>query len=145
MATVIRLKRGGRRHAPYYRVVVMDSRTRQRGREVEQIGLYHPCARPDPRTEINVAKALKWLAVGAQPTVTVRDILSKKGVLAAFAAGKTAAAAEAEAAAAEAAAATEEALPASPEAEAPPEPTEPTEPEAQDQPADETPEGEVTE
>ena len=48
MATVIRLQRGGRTHAPYYRVVVMDSRNRTRGAVVDQIGTYHPCAKPEP-------------------------------------------------------------------------------------------------
>ena len=58
MATVIRLQRGGRTHAPYYRVVVMDSRNRTRGSIVEQIGTYHPCARPEPTSEIDSEKAL---------------------------------------------------------------------------------------
>lgn len=88
MATVIRLKRGGRTHAPYYRVVVMDSRTRLRGREVDLIGYYHPCARPEPVTEIDAEKALKWLNMGAQPSNTVRSLFSKRGIMAAFAAGE---------------------------------------------------------
>ncbi len=103
MATVIRLKRGGRTHAPYYRVVVIDSRSRARGREVDQIGFYHPCARPVPVAEIDQDKALAWLSKGARTTDTVRDVLSKKGILAAFVAGKkadAAGAAEADAVAA---------------------------------------------
>ena len=90
MATVIRLKRGGRTHAPYYRMIVVDSRTRARGREIDLIGYYHPCARPAPITEIDRAKALNWLSCGAQPTDTVRDVLSKKGIMAEFAAVKKA-------------------------------------------------------
>jgi small subunit ribosomal protein S16 len=95
MATVIRMKRGGRTHAPYYRVVVIDSRSRTRGREVDQIGFYHPCARPEPVAEIDSEKALAWLSKGARTTDTVRDVLSKKGVMAAFVAGRNAAAAPA--------------------------------------------------
>ena len=103
MATVIRLKRGGRRHVPYYRVVVMDSRGRARGREVDQIGFYHPCGRPQPIAEIDGAKALDWLRKGARPTDTVRGVLSKKGIMAAFAANQrsTVASAAAESPAAE--------------------------------------------
>ena len=66
MATVIRMQRGGRTHAPYYRVVVMDSRIRDRGRIVEQLGIYQPCARPEPLIEMNQRKALEWLYKGAR-------------------------------------------------------------------------------
>ncbi len=81
MATVIRMQRGGRTHAPYYRVVVMDSRNRTRGSIVEQIGTYHPCARPEPTSEIDSEKALAWLSKGAQPSETVRAVLTKKGLM----------------------------------------------------------------
>ncbi|MFO7974530.1 MAG: 30S ribosomal protein S16 [Candidatus Hydrogenedentota bacterium] len=81
MATVIRLKRGGRTHAPYYRVVVMDGRNRTRGRVIEEIGIYHPCARPEPRVEIDTKRALRWLNNGAQPSDTVRSVLTKKGIM----------------------------------------------------------------
>ena len=84
MATKIRLKRGGRTHAPYYRVVVMDSRTRTRGREIDVVGYYHPQARPEPLVEVDAHKVLDWLNKGAQPSDTVRSILSKKGIWAAF-------------------------------------------------------------
>ena len=84
MGTVIRMKRGGRTHSPYYRVVVMDSRTRARGREIEQIGFYHPCARPEPVSEIDAAKAVSWLQKGARITDTVRDVFAKKGIMAVF-------------------------------------------------------------
>lgn len=84
MATVIRLKRGGRTHAPYYRVVVMDSRTRTRGREVDIIGYYHPQGRPEPVSKVDAQKALYWLSKGAQPSDTVRKILSTKGIWSAF-------------------------------------------------------------
>ena len=87
MATVIRLQRGGRTHAPYYRVVVMDSRDRTRGRVIYEIGVYHPCARPQALAEIDKEKALKWLGEGAQLSSTARSVLTKHGVMAAFAAG----------------------------------------------------------
>jgi len=85
MATVIRLKRGGRTHAPCYRVVVMDSRARARGREIDIIGYYHPCAKPEAVVEVNEEKARDWLAKGAQTSETVRSILSSKGIIAAHA------------------------------------------------------------
>ena len=88
MATVIRLQRGGRTHAPYYRVVVMDSRNRTRGTIVDQIGTYHPCARPEPTTEIDAEKALAWLKKGARPSDTVRAVLKKKGITAQAAAAE---------------------------------------------------------
>jgi small subunit ribosomal protein S16 len=91
MATVIRLQRGGRSHEPYYRVVVMDSRNRTRGRVIDDIGVYQPCARPEPIDEIDVAKALSWLSKGARPSDTVRAMLTKKGVMAQFASGAKAA------------------------------------------------------
>jgi small subunit ribosomal protein S16 len=87
MATVIRMKRGGRTHAPYYRVVVIDSRNRALGPEIEEIGVYHPCARPKPRVEIDGRKALVWLYKGARPSDTVRNLLSNQGVMKAFADG----------------------------------------------------------
>ena len=84
MATTIRLKRGGRTHAPYYRVVVMDSRDRSRGREIDDLGIYHPCARPKPKTEIDRTKALSWLSKGATTSRTAKNLLSKEGILAEF-------------------------------------------------------------
>lgn len=87
MATVIRMKRGGRTHAPYYRVVVMDGRNRPTGRVIEEIGIYHPCARPEPRAEIDAKRALQWLWNGAQPSDTVRSILTRQGVMEMFAKG----------------------------------------------------------
>jgi small subunit ribosomal protein S16 len=87
MATVIRLKRGGRTHAPYYRVVVVDSRAKATGRVIEEIGVYHPCAKPEPRTEIDAERALAWLQQGARPTDTTRNLLSRIGVMSRFASG----------------------------------------------------------
>ena len=87
MATVIRMKRGGRTHAPYYRVVVMDQRDRTRGRVLDEIGVYHPCSRPEPTIELDAGKALDWLYKGAVCSDTARKVLSQKGVMAAFAKG----------------------------------------------------------
>ncbi len=87
MATVIRLKRGGRRNAPYYRIVVMDRRRRVRGREIDQVGVYQPCAKPEPVVELDRRKALEWLQNGARYSDTVRDVLRKNGVLRAYASG----------------------------------------------------------
>jgi len=86
MATVIRLKRGGRTHSPYYRVVVTDSRGKITGRVIDELGFYHPCARPEPKVEVNEEAALSWLSKGARPSDTVRKILSKKGIMTRFAA-----------------------------------------------------------
>lgn len=88
MATVIRMKRGGRSHAPYYRVVVVDNRTRRQGRVLDEIGIYHPCARPEPRIEVNARKALDWLKKGAQPSDTARAVLKQHGVMEAYGQGK---------------------------------------------------------
>lgn len=81
MATVIRMKRGGRTHKPYYRIVVMDSRTRGCGPELDIIGVYQPCARPEPKAEVDAHKALEWLRKGALPSDTARNVLSKLGVM----------------------------------------------------------------
>lgn len=81
MATRIRLKRGGRKAKPYYRIVVQDSRARRGGPELDIIGFYHPAARPEPVSEVNVHRALDWLNKGAEMSDTARSILSKLGVL----------------------------------------------------------------
>lgn len=81
MSTAIRLRRGGRTHAPYYRVVVIDSRKHNRGKEVEVLGIHHPCARPEPVSELDTHKALEWLRKGAQPSDSVRSILANMGVM----------------------------------------------------------------
>jgi len=87
MATSIRLRRGGRTHKPYYRIVVIDSRHRDRGPEIENLGVYHPCARPEPISEVDVHKTLEWLGKGAQPSETAKSLLRKLGVMKHFADG----------------------------------------------------------
>ena len=85
MSTRIRLKRCGAKKQPYYRMVVADQRTPRGGRAIEELGVYGPVLDP-PLVQINTERALHWLLQGAQPSDTARSILSKLGVMAAFAA-----------------------------------------------------------
>lgn len=79
MATKIRLQRGGRKNYAFYSVVIADSRAPRDGRFIEKIGTYNP--NTDPATvDINFERALYWVECGAQPTDTVRNILSREGV-----------------------------------------------------------------
>ena len=78
MAVKIKLKRLGKIRAPYYRIVVADSRTKRDGRAIEEIGKYHP--KNDPSfIEVDSERAQHWLSVGAQPTDPVRKILEITG------------------------------------------------------------------
>ncbi|GMA31823.1 30S ribosomal protein S16 [Litorihabitans aurantiacus] len=78
MAVKIRLKRLGKIRAPYYRVVVADSRTRRDGRVIEEIGKYHPTEEPS-LIDISSERAQYWLGVGAQPTEQVLALLKVTG------------------------------------------------------------------
>ncbi|WP_125775156.1 30S ribosomal protein S16 [Antribacter gilvus] len=78
MATKIRLKRLGKIRAPYYRIVVADSRTKRDGRVIEEIGKYHPTEEPS-FIEITSERAQYWLGVGAQPTEQVLNLLKITG------------------------------------------------------------------
>ena len=78
MAVKIRLKRMGKIRAPFYRVVVMDSRTKRDGRAIEEIGKYHPTEEPS-LIEITSERAQYWLSVGAQPTEQVLALLKITG------------------------------------------------------------------
>lgn len=80
MSVKIRLQRFGRKQAPYYHVVVADSRAPRDGKFIEKIGSYRPSSQP-ATIELDVEKAVKWLLNGAQPTDTARAILSYKGAL----------------------------------------------------------------
>ena len=80
MAVKIRLRRLGAKKAPYYRIVVADSRAPRDGRFIEEIGTYNPMTNPSTVT-VDAEKAKKWIANGAQPTDTVRDLLKKNGVI----------------------------------------------------------------
>ena len=80
MAVKIRLRRMGAKKAPFYRVVVADSRYPRDGRFIEEIGYYNPITEP-AEIKIDADKAKKWIANGAQPTDTVKALLKKNGVL----------------------------------------------------------------
>ena len=79
MATKIRLQRGGRKGYAFYRIVIADARAPRDGRFTEKIGTYNPNTNP-ATVDLNFDRALYWLEVGAQPTDTVRNILSREGV-----------------------------------------------------------------
>lgn len=78
MAVKIRLKRLGKIRAPYYRIVVADSRTKRDGRVIEEIGKYHPTEEPS-FIEVDSDRAQYWLGVGAQPTEQVLALLKLTG------------------------------------------------------------------
>ena len=80
MAVKIRLRRMGAKGAPFYRIVVADSRFPRDGRFIEEIGYYNPMEDPAD-LRVDTEKAQKWIANGAQPTDTVKDLLKKNGVL----------------------------------------------------------------
>ena len=80
MAVKMRLKRMGAKKAPFYRVVVADSRSPRDGKFIELIGTYNPLVTP-AEVKINEELALTWLANGAIPTDTVKNILSKAGIM----------------------------------------------------------------
>ena len=80
MAVKIRLTRLGKKKAPFYRVVVADSRFPRDGRFIEEIGYYDPTTEPST-IKIDAEKAATWVKNGAQPTDTVRALLKKSGVI----------------------------------------------------------------
>ena len=76
----IRLRRMGAKKAPFYRIVVADSRYPRDGRFLEEIGTYNPVVNP-AELKVDVDRAQAWIKTGAQPTETVRDLLKKAGAL----------------------------------------------------------------
>ena len=80
MAVKMRLRRLGAKKAPFYRVIVADSRSPRDGRFIEEIGYYNPLTEP-AEIKIDAEKANKWLANGAQPTETVKALLKKSEIL----------------------------------------------------------------
>lgn len=78
MAVKIRLKRFGKKKSPFYRVVVIDGRSKRDGRAIEEIGKYDPLQEPSI-IDINSERALYWLSVGAQPSDQVRKLLTLTG------------------------------------------------------------------
>ena len=79
MAVKIRLKRMGAKKAPFYRVVVADSRYPRDGRFIEELGYYNPTTNPVD-IKIDIEKAQTWIKNGAQPTETVKSLLKKAGM-----------------------------------------------------------------
>ena len=83
MAVKLRLKRMGAKKAPRYRIVAADARTRRDGRAIDTLGYINPTT--DPATvSVDAEKALDWLRKGAQPSDTVRNILSGQGIMKQF-------------------------------------------------------------
>ena len=80
MAVKIRLRRMGAKKAPFYRVVVADSRCPRDGRFIEEIGYYNPISEP-VEVKIDADKAKTWIANGAQPTDTVKSLFKKNGII----------------------------------------------------------------
>ena len=78
MAVKIRLKRMGAKKAPFYRIIVADSRTPRDGRAIEELGFYDPTKEPAV-LKLDVEAAKKWLNNGAQPSDTVRTLLKRQG------------------------------------------------------------------
>lgn len=87
MAVKLRLKRMGAKQRPFYRVVAADSKSKRDGRFIDTVGTYNPITVP-AEVKIDEEKALYWLQNGAQPTDTVRNLLSKTGVMKKFADSK---------------------------------------------------------
>ncbi len=80
MAVKIRLRRIGAKKAPFYRIVVADSRYPRDGRFIEEIGYYDPTTEPTT-LKVDAEKVQKWVSTGAQPTDTVKVLLKKNGIL----------------------------------------------------------------
>lgn len=80
MAVKMRLRRLGAKKAPFYRVIVADSRSPRDGRFIEEIGYYNPLTNP-VEIKIDSEKAKKWISNGAQPTETVKSLLKKSGIV----------------------------------------------------------------
>jgi small subunit ribosomal protein S16 len=76
----IRLKRVGAKKRPYYRIVVMDSRTPRDGRAIDEVGYYHPIEAEDKQVVLKEEKIKDWFKKGARPTDTVKRLLNKKGI-----------------------------------------------------------------
>ena len=74
----LRLKRTGRKRAPFYRLVVMEHTTRRDGRPVEEVGYYNPITK---QSSFNTIKILKWLKIGVKPTETVLNMLKNQGII----------------------------------------------------------------
>jgi len=76
----IRLKRFGTKKRPYYRIVVIDSRTARDGRALEEVGFYHPIEVEDKQLSVKEDRVREWLDKGATPSDTVRQLLNRKNI-----------------------------------------------------------------
>lgn len=77
MSVKIRLKKFGTKKRPYYRIVVMDSRSPRDGKALDEVGLYHPIEQKGEQVRLDEEKIRSWISKGVQPTVTVKQILNK--------------------------------------------------------------------
>ncbi|MEY3021512.1 MAG: ribosomal protein [Planctomycetota bacterium] len=77
---VLRMKRMGRAHAPFYRLSAMDKRSPRDGAVIENLGWYNPLGKPGAQYQFNVERVQYWLSVGAQPSETAANLLKKVGV-----------------------------------------------------------------
>ncbi len=80
MSIKIRLKRFGTKKRPYYRIVVMDSRTPRDGKTLDEVGLYHPIEKQGEQVRIDEEKITNWIKKGVQPTLTVKRVLNKNNI-----------------------------------------------------------------
>ncbi len=80
MSTSMRLKRFGSKKRPDYRIVVMDSRATPTSRTLDEVGQYHPLSNKEDQVVLDVEKINSWIAKGAQPSDTVRQLLNRNGV-----------------------------------------------------------------
>jgi len=83
MAVRIRMQRGGRKNAPYYRVGIFDIRTRRQGKMIEKVGFYHPLHTTEDGSalfSLNAERIKYWLSVGAQPSEIVGKLIKKAGI-----------------------------------------------------------------
>ena len=87
MAVKLRMTRMGAKKRPFYRIVAADSRSPRDGRFIELLGIYNPCTNP-AQVNLKEEEILKWLNNGAQPSDTVRNLLSKQGIMKKFADSK---------------------------------------------------------
>ena len=76
----IRIRRMGAKKSPFYRIIVADSRSPRDGRFIEEVGYYNPMTEP-VTLKVEEEKVQKWLASGAQPTETVKSLLTKSGII----------------------------------------------------------------
>ena len=84
MAVKLRLKRMGAKQKPFYRIIVADSRSPRDGRFIETVGTYNPCLKDDNNVTVKTERITYWLDNGAQPTDTVKSLLSRAGVWAEY-------------------------------------------------------------